>query len=269
MSETSGMDGLEPLALRVDHVVIEADDADSVFAFLIGALGLPVAWPIARWGMFHEGGVSFGNCNIGCNQALEPGTAARPRVSAIALEPACDVPALVEAMRGRGLEPTEPISSGIIDVPDVEPFAPWQRGWTTVVDFSARFAVVPFFCAYDHDVGERVRRQRFAFEASGGGPLGITDLRAVVISTDRPRETIEAWTLLLGPEVTRQSGVLALPNGPELRFRQGTSPPGLVLGVRSLDQAIDGARSIGLACERGDGVRLDPSDLMGLEVQLE
>ena len=51
---------------RVDHVIIETADEAALFQLFTGTLGLPIAWPVAQWGRYHEGGASVGCCNIGC-----------------------------------------------------------------------------------------------------------------------------------------------------------------------------------------------------------
>lgn len=259
----------EQVSRRVDHVVIEADDEEELFSFFTDVLGLPTAWPVAKWGFIHEGGVGVGNCNLGCNHTLDPNADPTPTVRAIALEPAGALPAVVEELERRGLTLTEPMASGPIALPDTEPFAPWQRGWTTVMIFGAPLDPLPFICAYDHDVEERARAEGVTFDATHGGAFGITDLRAVIVHTDDVDGVTASWATLLGHEALKDNAVLALPEGPELRIRHGTSPPALVFGVRSVDDAAGAARSLGISCESGEQIRLDPADALGLDIRLE
>jgi hypothetical protein len=260
---------LDQVGRRVDHVVIETGDEEALFSFFIDVVGLPMAWPVAQWGFIREGGVGVGNCNLGCNHVLDPNSDPTPTVRAVAFEPAAEVPAIVAELQQRGLAPTEPVASGPIDLPDTEPFAPWQRGWTNVMVLGGPLSPLPFICAYDHDVVERARAERMRLDATGGGPLGITDLRALVIHTDDVDAAAATWAALLGPTALVGSAVLALPGGPELRIRAGASPPALVFGVRSVSDAAAGARELGIGCEPGEQIQLDPADALGLDIRLE
>ena len=258
-----------PIANRIDHVVIEAADEQQLFSFFTDVLGLAVAWPVAQWGFISEGGVSVGNANLGCNRTLDPNSDPTPQARAIAFEPAAPLPAIVDELHARGLAPTEPMASGPLDLPGDGPFAPWQRGWTNVMVLGGPLSPLPFVCAYDHDVAERARAERARFDAGGGGPLGIVELRAVVVHADDVESTAAEWDSLLGPGSIVRPGVLALSTGPELRVEAGDAAPALVFGVASVGRALTAARGLGIARAAGEHVRLEPADVLGLDLRLE
>lgn len=254
---------------RIDHVVVEAGDEQALFDFLTTALGLPTAWPMAEWGLIHEAGVGLGNCNIGCNHPLDPNSDPAPAVRAIAFEPTTNVGDVVAELQRRGLSPTEPMASGRIDVPDEEPFLPWQRGWTNVLVLGGPADPLPFVCAYDHDVASRAHDERARFDAAGGGRLAITGLRAVIVHTDDVDREAASWAALLRPALSDRPGVFELASGPELRIEPGAGPPALLLGVSSMTTAVEALDSLGIGHEdRAGVVRLQPADTMGLDLRL-
>lgn len=260
------MDGL---ASRVDHVVIETGNEDELFSFLHERMGLPVAWPLARWAGLHEGGIGAGNCNIGCNHLINPGRDVTPALTLIALQPAGTVDAVLAELSSRSLAPSEPMTANALDLPETGAFDPWRRGWTTIMVWGGPDLPMPLFCDYDHDMDERAACELANFEAEEGGPFGITALRAVEVSTpDVPRAT-RAWTVVLGENAVVGEDVLALPGSPELRFRVGAPSTGLLFGVRSLDQAASAAADRYLSYETGRQVRLDPADTLGLNIAFE
>ena len=142
-------------------------------------------------------------------------------------------------------------------------------GWTNVLVLDDALHPVPFICAYDHDVAERVAADQAMLDDTGGGPLGITGLRAVVVHVGDVDAAAAAWARLLGNDA-RIGHALALPAGPELRFEPGSEPPALVFGVRSLDDATSEAGALGVGCDTvGTGARLDPGCCLGLDLRLE
>ena len=60
--------GPEAVAIieQVDHLLIDAGDADELFRLFAEKLELPVAWPFNDYGGFQSGGVSLGNLNLEC-----------------------------------------------------------------------------------------------------------------------------------------------------------------------------------------------------------
>ena len=117
-------------------------------------------------------------------------------------------------------------------MPAEEPFEPWRRGWAIVVVWAGPSFPMAFFCAYDHDMDARAALERKAFEASGGGPFGITGLNAVVIRTPDPARAARAWAKVLGDDALVAENLLGLPGSPELRLCPGEPATGLVFGVR-------------------------------------
>lgn len=258
-----------PIATRIDHVVVEALDNRAVFRFFSDVLGLPAAWPLARWGEIHEGGINLGSCNIGCNhQPQSEGSA--PTVRMIALEPAQPMPSVIEMLRQRGLVPSEALVSGVIEhLPDEEPFTPWRRGFTNVAVFGDQLQTLPFMCAYDHDVDQRHRSQLEQLASSGGGPLRITGLSAVILHTGEVSRLGASWESLLGSRARVRPDRFAPARGPELHLAPGDAPPALLLSVHSTRHAAAVLRELRINVhEQAETLRLDPADTLGLDIRL-
>lgn len=260
------MDGL---ADRIDHIVIETVDEERLFSFLHGVLGLPTAWPLAQWGALREAGVGAGNCNIGCNHRINPAGPSAPTLTMIALQPKEPLDAVHAELGRRGLQPSEPSAGNALDLPAEAAFEPWRQGWAISVVWSGPEFPMAFFCAYAHDMDARASSEREAFEASGGGPFGITGLNAVVIRTPDPPHAARAWANLLGDGALAAEDLLRTPGGPELRLRPGEPGAGLVFGVRSLDQAASAAAERQLPHQAGPRIQLDPRGCLGLDIAFE
>jgi hypothetical protein len=228
---------------RVDHVVIEAGGEQAVFDFFHATLGLPVAWPMAQWGMIHEGGINVGNCNIGCNHKLDPNSPDEPRIAAVAFEPQGGIESALRELDARGLAHSDALPSGEIDVP----FEPWNAGFTNALIFNP--TPLSFICEYHHDTAQRRRAQEEAF-AAHPNPLGITGVEGVWCNTTQ----VNAWDVFFsdGP-----------PDGPWIAWDDsiGAGSPSdewwdLMFRVDSLEKAATAARRVGLSYgeERGGRV---------------
>lgn len=261
--------GVPPVVARIDHVVVEAADEQALFDLLTGDLGLPVAWPVAQWGLIHEGGVGLGNCNLGCNHPFDPASAPGATVRALALEPAAPLADALASLERRGVAVTEPMPSGTIDVPDEPMFDPWRRGWHNALVHTAGMHPTAFVCDYDHDTAARRRQDRARLDTANGGRLGVTDLRQVVVHADDVDAAVEMWRPLLGDP--HEHGTFSPGDGPQVSFRQGSEPPALLLGVGSIAAAgaALGRLGIGHSLDGTTGeVHLDPDDVGGLDLRL-
>ena len=254
---------------QIDHIVIEAGDEEALFSLFTERLGLPIAWPMAQWGFIHEGGALVGNTNLGCNHPLDPNSDPAPTVRAVALDPAAALADVVDMVRTRGFDATTPMPSGVIDVPDNEPFTPWRGGWTNVLVLDASTDPVPFLCEYDHDRQARRNAERARLDAAGGGPLGVTGLDAVVVHADDADHAAASWRRLLEPVTEPSPGRLQLGAGPALELRAGATPA-LVFRVKSLAAAARALTERGIAHDRNGEheLQLDGRDVLGLDLQL-
>jgi hypothetical protein len=254
---------------RIDHVVVEAGDEHALFDFLTDRLGLPVAWPMAHWGLIHEGGVGFGSCNVGCNHPVDPASDPSATIRAIAFEPAESLAGAMATLEQRGVALTPPMPSGTIDVPDEPPFLPWKRGWSNALVLSEGLQPTPFLCAYDHDVDVQREASQAHFEGADGGPLGITEIHRVIIHTDDVAGTCDLWRVLLGEPI--EQCLFDFRDRPGVRIHRGTGPPALVLGVRSTTVASAGLDELGIEHHIDSStleISLNPADLLGLDIRL-
>lgn len=106
---------------------------------------------------------------------------------------------------------------------------------------------------------------------AGGGALGVTGVREIVLGVaDLARER-RRWDALLSPLTADEANRWAFGEGPAIRAEQSASGPWqrLVLDVSSLDRARAALEARGmLGAESGDEVRMDRRRLAGLDLRL-
>ena len=130
----------------------------------------------------------------------------------------------------------------------------------------------PFFCEWhriDFERGRTVVRDLLA--EAGGGPLGVTGMREIVIGVaDLARER-GRWDALLAPQAADEASRWALGGGPAIRLEQSASAPWqrLVLDVSSLAAASAALEERGMFGARtGEEVSVDSRRLAGLDLRL-
>ena len=174
-----------PPIRQIDHIMIRTGDPRELYGLFADTLQLPIAWPLTspRAGVV-TGGVGFGNVNV---EAIQfPGqTDPRPRLLGLALEPSALDHSLIELNR-RGLISEKPrplVARG----PDGSPRTLWTN--VTLRPFSdsdnpADATIHVFLNEYSPayvNVDERRARLRAQLVNTGGGPLGVVDVKEVII----------------------------------------------------------------------------------------
>jgi len=224
----------EALVHGVDHVYVPLNDAETAYGVLTETLGLPIAWPYVTYGDFVTGGVNLGNLNLEVLRHSDAGPRfmAHPpaRVQGIALHPVATSRLLAELdHRGIAHSPPELFPTG----------ASPDRGamWTHVtLDRLSNPATTVFTCKYHiPGVHDYVSRQASLYEC-GGGTLGVTGVRELVISSPQPTQAIDRWQQLLAPLSPDGPGHWELEHGPALRIIAGPADTvqQVVVMVRSL-----------------------------------
>lgn len=183
-SESEKVTETESVVHGVGHVFVPLSDAEGAHGVLSETLALPIAWPYAAYGDFASGAVNLGNLSLELvrhSDAL-PGFPARSlaRVQGIALHPVA-TPRLLAALDHRGI----PHSSPEIFTPGAS--AGTGAMWTNVIlERLSHPATTVFTCEY-HIPGMYDYDARQAFlEQCGGGTLGVTGVREIVIARRGP-----------------------------------------------------------------------------------
>jgi hypothetical protein len=264
-----------PTVRQIDHIMIRAGNPSDVYGLLADTLQLPVAWPLTspREGV-TTGGVGVGNVNLEAIRFPDQ-TEQRPRLLGIALEPS----PLDQAMRQltlRGLtvgNRREIVGSR----PD------GSRGplWTNVTlrqfsdsDNPAEGIVHVFLSEYSAayvDGKERRARLRRQLAASGGGPLGITDVKEVVVGVSDLASARRFWQRLLEPAASAGPDQWQVGDGPAIRLvpADQNRVEALVMRVASLDRAKTFLRDNGLLGKEADGqVTIASSKLGAVDLRL-
>ena len=264
-----------PPIRQIDHIMIRTGDPRQLYAFFAETLQLPVAWPMTspRAGVM-TGGVGFGNVNV---EAIQfPGqTDTRPRLLGLAFEPSALDESLIELKR-RGLASGEPrplVATG----PDGAKRTLWTN--VTLREFSdadspADATIHIFLSEYSPayvNVGERRARLQKQLVDSGGGPLGVVEVKEVVIGAVDVEAARRLWQKLLDPTPAATSNTWPIGSGPAVRLVSANENRVQALRIRvaSLERAKIFLRERQLLGAEGAGhVSIDPSKVGGLDLRL-
>jgi catechol 2,3-dioxygenase-like lactoylglutathione lyase family enzyme len=265
-----------PPIRRIDHIMVRADDPAKVYAFFTDVLQLPVAWPLMspREGV-ATGGVGFGNVNV---EAIRfPGQKVQPagaQLLGFAFEPGPLAASLAELDR-RGITYAAPrplIATG----KDGAKNTLWTN--VTLRQFSdgeaADASVHVFLSEYSPtyvNVDERRARLRAQLAASGGGPMGVEDVKEVVFGVTDLKAARSLWQRLLDPAPVSDSNTFQVGDGPSIRLVQArdNATQGLVISVTSLRRAKEFLREKGLlGAESDEEATIDPSRIHGLNIRV-
>jgi catechol 2,3-dioxygenase-like lactoylglutathione lyase family enzyme len=263
------------LIRQIDHIMIRTGDPRELYTFFAETLQLPIAWPMTspRAGVM-TGGVGFGNVNVEAIQV--PGqTDPRPRLLGFAFEPSALDESLIELKR-RGLTSGERrrlVAAG----PDGSKRVLWTN--VTLRQFSdsdspADATIHIFLSEYSPayvNVSERRARLRAELVNGGGGPLGVIDVKEVIIGVVDLEAARQLWQNLVDPTRSATSNMWQVGDGPAVRLVRANENriEALVIRVASLDRAkafLRGRQLLG--AETAGHVTIDPSKVGGLELRL-
>jgi hypothetical protein len=264
-----------PPIRHIDHIMIRTGNPHELYDFFTETLQLPVAWPITnpRAGV-PTGGVGFGNVNV---EAIQfPGQRdAQPRLVGFALEPSSLNDSLTELTR-RGVTSGE-------RRPSIAAGSDGSKNklWTNVTlrqfsdsdspaDATMHILVSEYSRAYVN-VEERRARLRSQLVASGGGPLGVVDVKEVIIGATDLASARRLWQMLLDPRPSSTANTWQIGNGPAIRLVSATQNKiqTLVIRVASLERATAFLRDKQLLGADPVGRPIiDPSKVGGLDLRL-
>src|SRR5215212_3436782 len=223
---------------RIYHIMIRADDPAKVYAFFTEVLQLPVGWPLMspREGV-ATGGVGFGNVNVEAirfrGQTSQPSSA---RLLGFGFEPSPLAASLAELDR-RGITygaPRPVIATG----QDGSKTTLWTN--VTVRQFSdgeaADATMHVFLSEYSPtyvNVEQRRERLRRQLAESAGGPMGVEELKQVIVGVSDLKAATTLWQRLLDPTPISGSNSWQVGDGPAIRLVQANdnTTQGLVIGV--------------------------------------
>jgi catechol 2,3-dioxygenase-like lactoylglutathione lyase family enzyme len=260
---------------QIDHIMIRTGDPRELYAFFAETLQMPIAWPMTspRAGVM-TGGVGFGNVNV---EAIEvPGqTDSRPRLLGFAFEPSALDESLIELKR-RGLTTGErrPL---VAPGPDGSNRTLWTN--VTLRQFSdsdspADATIYIFLSEYSPayvDVAERRERLRAQLINGGGGPLGVVDVKEVIIGAVDVKAARRLWQKLLDSTPSATSSTWQIGSGPAVRLvpAKENRVQALVIRVASLARARTFLRERQLlGVDTAGQLSIDPSKVGGLELRL-
>ena len=260
---------------QIDHIMIRTGAPQELYSFFTETLALPVAWPITspRAGVV-TGGVGFGNVNV---EAIEfPGqTDSRPQLVGLALEPSRLEDSLSE-LNSRGITSGERRPLTAIGADGAK-----NTLWTNVTlrqfsdaDNPANATLHIFLSEYSPayvNVEERRSRLRKQLVERSGGPLGVVDVKEVIIGAKDLEKARKLWQTLLDPAGSATPNTWHVGTGPAIRLVPATEDriQTLVIRVASLDRAKTFLREKQLLGAESDRhAAIDPPKVGGLDIRL-
>lgn len=253
--------GAQPVVKKIDHVAIQCSDAQGLFEFLTGTLGLPVAWPFSSYPQFETGGVQVGNVNI---ETLHYGGMddSVTMFYGIVLEP-YPLDEVTEELKARGAEPSDPeVQQKEVDGKEV-------TLWTNVyLNALCSQDYVVYLCEYS----EAAESELTSRDVSGPlGPMGIESVREVGITSGDAESLKEKWAEVFDPCSFSSEGLMEIGTGPSIRITdgEGDTIQALVLEVTSLDSAREFLEKNSLlGTSSADELRIDPVKVQGLDIMI-
>ena len=260
---------------QIDHIMIRTGDPRELYGFFAETLQLPIAWPLTspRAGVM-TGGVGFGNVNVEAIQfpgQIDP----RPRLLGFAFEPSALDESLIELTR-RGLT-----SGARRPLVATGPDGSKRTLWTNVTlrqfsdsDNPADATIHIFLGEYSPtyvNVDERRTRLRAQLIAGGGGPLGLLDVKEVIIGAADLEMSRRLWQRLLDPTPPAAANTWQIGSGPAVRLVRASENrvQALLLRVASLERAKAFLREKQLlGMEAAGQVAIDPMKIGGLDLRL-
>ena len=256
-----------PLLTKVEHFYLVSDDSERLYNFFRDELRLPVVWAFNTYGSFASGGLTLGNVVIEFVRGGRFGPAGAAEFKGIAFEPAGDADAAAGELKRRG------VAYG-----DLNPFKYSQGGqervgWVTIdLEGFAPAGAHIFICDYkDRErVAEGRRRASNELAANGGGPLGVTSLKELVVGVKSVRGASQPWRKLLDAPETGTDPVFAFGPGPKVRLLTADMEgiQSIVVGVKSAARArqfLAERRMLGGDEKR---LRINPAAIGGLNIIL-
>ena len=257
----------EMIVRQVDHVLLTTpDNGRALVSLLTERLALPVVWPQPGSDWKASTGIGFGNVTLEVFHREPPpqGEAPRvPRIMSLALQPT-DLKVALNELRSRGLAHDPP--------PEPKPRRAGQPlpRWTTVG--LEGFGHGLFLIQYVFDMDERRLRFDRVLRERDGGPLGIVQVREVVVALDRFDEVRAQWTKLLGSTNSGEDDLWVVGDGPQIRLVRAGDPRGgnFVVEIKSLSRAAKALRHLRIRADTTTRqIRIDPDQMSGLRLVLQ
>ena len=121
------------------------------------------------------------------------------------------------------------------------------------------------------DVEQRRARLLKELRARGGGPLGVTGVKEMIVGATHVKVALNLWERLLAPRRTVEPGFWRVDDGPGIRLVQARENrlQAIVISVASLSRAKAFLQENGLLGSVSEGgLTIDPSKLEGLDIRL-
>ena len=135
----------------------------------------------------------------------------------------------------------------------------------TMMSSSARYSPT------NVNVDQRRERLRAQLVESAGGPMGVEDLKQVIVGVSDLEAARKLWQRLLDPTPMSGSNTWQVGDGPSIRLVQSkeNTTQGLVVRVTSLQRAKTFLREKGLlGADSEEEATIDPSKIDGLNIRV-
>jgi hypothetical protein len=224
----------DPLFNKVEHFYVQSARAKELYLFFSERVGLPQVWPFDDYGSFASGGLSLGN--VAFEIVRFPDYSGPTRFQGVAFEPSGDADSTAIALTNLGVAHSTPV-----------PYKQMVGGKEKTLWANVRLTELPplgatlFIC--DYKERDRVWQGRAAasqkLAARNGGPLGVKQLREIIVAVKDLSDGRKAWAKLLGAHSEKEPGLFIVGPGPAIRLteNQAEGIQEIVIEVSSLASA--------------------------------
>lgn len=259
----------KPLATRVDHFYVESEKAQPLFTFFKETFQLAESWPFRDAGTHASGGLWLGNAIL--EFVTFPATGGKPvktELRGIAFEPSGGADETAAELTRRGISHAEVenrlrqgpdgrmrVTHSLLDLKDFPP----TEASLFFVDYKSRESVAARNKARDEE-----------FAARNRGPLGIIGVAEITVGVRDFEEARGKWSALLAPLPRISDDTFVFTTGPRIRLVRAETPgiQGIVLSVRSLDEAEKFLKERRLLVKDVGQIGIAPETIEGLSIRL-
>lgn len=255
-----------PLIAKVDHFFATSSEAEALFLFFKDSLGIAQAWPFKSYGDFSSGAVQLGN--VAFEFVAEPaaeGQVPPTEFAYLAFEPVGHTDVMLPELERRKIAYDKPEENLLKDASG-QPF-----GWINT-GLSGLSVNVAFVCDYTNRevTAENARAASEELARQMGGPLGVRELKEIVVGAPDLEAARREWRKLLDSPNADSADVFTFGTGPRIRLVQSNTAKILriVLSVRSIKDASAFLGGKGWLEMSGAEVSIAKSAVKGLHIVL-
>lgn len=262
----------QPVARRIDHIIIETSEAEKLYDILTEKFQFPIMWEYSSFDRYECGGIYVGNTTLEIlkwkktphQPGTEPNTLAHPQ--GLAIEPIQLKDSLMQIQLRR--------------IPFKTPYAHQGTNRDGIEEIIYTNVVLPtlfekddiaFFCDYSQSVKAYKRKAIQDFGPIEDRPLGVIGLTEVCFTQKNSTAICSVWDLFMRPETAIEPGSWKIENvDVRITSESGASGRYIKFKVKSVEQTAKVLEGLGFGVvqDQDGSTMIDPKGLCGLVVRI-